>query len=88
MTLSMENLDKASAIIIFILLLILASIILGGLLIYSKISANTVKQSNDPCEKTFDLCKHDCGEGTLSGNCKQGCTNDYRNCKGLKPLLG
>lgn len=35
----------------------------------------------DPCERAFDTCNRECGEGWGSGLCKTGCTYDYNKCK-------
>lgn len=35
----------------------------------------------DPCEREFNSCNHECGEGILSSICKEKCTYDYKKCK-------
>ncbi len=34
----------------------------------------------DPCESKFQDCNHACGEGILSGLCKEKCTYEYNRC--------
>jgi hypothetical protein len=35
----------------------------------------------DPCEREFKECNKECGEGLLSGVCKDICTVSYRQCR-------
>lgn len=35
----------------------------------------------DPCERDYTNCVHDCGEGILSGICKEKCTYDRNSCQ-------
>jgi hypothetical protein len=35
----------------------------------------------DPCEQQLQDCNHACGDGILSGICKEKCTYDYNQCK-------
>lgn len=63
-----------AGIVIFIIILL---IILGGI-------AYFVMQGGglDPCKREFQDCNHGCGEGWLSGACKEVCSYEYRKCKG------
>lgn|GEM_PF-3271305 len=38
----------------------------------------------DPCERNYTNCVHDCGEGILSGICKEKCTFDRNECQDNK----
>ncbi len=36
---------------------------------------------SDPCKSQFENCNYGCGEGWLSGACKEKCSYDYRQCQ-------
>jgi hypothetical protein len=44
------------------------------------IGCTTVRQV-DPCEREYTECVHECGEGILSGICKEGCTYERSKCQ-------
>ncbi len=70
---------KAGAgIVIFIIILL----ILLGIAAFVIIQSGAFQQAVDPCEKQFQDCNHGCGEGILNSVCKEGCSYNYRNCKG------
>jgi hypothetical protein len=35
----------------------------------------------DPCQTEFEQCNYNCGEGIVSGICKEGCTMQFNQCK-------
>ncbi len=61
-----------------LVLIILGGIIAAGLYFYQQ---GTVETLVDPCEKEFNECNHECGEGWFSGACKEKCSYDYRKCR-------
>lgn len=43
-------------------------------------SCSEITKVIDPCKGEFEDCKYGCGEGWLSGACKEKCTYDYNKC--------
>lgn len=37
----------------------------------------------DPCKRQHEECIYSCGDGWLSGLCKEGCAAEYRRCKNI-----
>lgn len=66
-----------AGIVIFIIILL----ILLGIAVYFIIQSGAVEKAVDPCEREFQDCNHDCGEGILSSICKEKCSYEYRRCK-------
>lgn len=64
---------------LFILLVVL--IVVGAILfaVYT-LYGDKVAQKVDPCERAYERCVHECGEGWLSGACKLKCTVDRDEC--------
>lgn len=54
-------------------------------LLFSAILTSTAiaceKDTAGYCIAQFEGCKYECGEGILSGICKQVCTGDYHDCQ-------
>jgi hypothetical protein len=66
---------------VFMLILIIVILIL---FLTGNLNSHTgaaVKKYVDPCETKYKNCVHACGEGLLSGICKEKCTYDRRVCK-------
>lgn len=56
-------------------------LILGLVLLSALFVLGCISNPLDKCQRDFDKCNHDCGEGILSSICKEKCTYNYNKCK-------
>lgn len=81
---------KSSGLKIFFLLLIIGVIVFFVIMaaeegLFEELLSGGEKAIGrvvDPCEREFNSCNHECGEGILSSICKEKCSYSYRKCKG------
>ncbi len=67
----------------FIVLLVIGVIIFFVIMLANQggfSSGGGVSRVVDPCQRAFDDCNNGCGDGWLSGACKEACAYDYRRC--------
>lgn len=69
---------------VLIAILIIVGIIIAIVIIAQQgafSSGGGISKIIDPCERQFDTCNRECGEGWGSGLCKTACTVQYNDCK-------
>ena len=60
---------------------ILVIILIISLVLFTSGCVSGIEKQIDPCKKQFEECNYACGEGVLSGICKEKCTYEYNKCK-------
>ena len=66
-------------ILIFLIIIVLFLIVASGVI--DKLFSGSGVPYVDPCERSFNDCNHDCGEGILNRICKEKCSYVFRSCK-------